>query len=74
MNVTIRLRHLRKDGSYCSAIEDIHALAVHPNSWMFDTETEACRTFNGTEEDASQLRTDLEILCSGRLATWEAYQ
>lgn len=69
----ITLRHMRKDGHACSATEDIAALGVHPNSWMTDAESEACRLFNGTESDAEIMRRDLEILCSGRLATWESY-
>jgi hypothetical protein len=70
----ISLRHTRRDGSHCSAVEDIAALGEHPNGWMTSSEVECCRRFRGTESEAEAFRRKLERHCSIRLAEWQAYQ
>ena len=72
----ITLRHYKnfEQNLMCSAIEDLRAISISPNNWLYDNEIEECKIFSGSEHDARQLRSRLEVCISNRYYQWSMYQ
>lgn len=70
----IELRYLKEDGTPCSAIENIKAIAKHPNGWCDAHYVDLCKNFNGTEEEAWQLLLSVEHNANANYGYWKNYQ